>query len=218
MKASGGGAPSPDPLGKGAATAPGPVWIINSSRQHAAPPGEPREVQVVLTSPRICTQGLWRGLAGGVAQRPQPPPRLPGALGLVLFQFPLERGARRGGRCPGGSRDMKRGGFLGFLGSLHSKTPAVPTGEPGTSRRGRCARGEPREMPIKSLRMSPAPLPSPVGTCPSVLQWPYRCRVPAQSSGVGSWGKRGRRREGTRSFLQPAPATRLAEGLGGKLG
>lgn len=63
---------------------------------------------------------------------------------------------------------MKRGGFLG---SLHSKTPAVPTGEPGTSRRGRGARGEPREMPIKSLRMSPAPLPSvtcgDVSVCPA---------------------------------------------------
>lgn len=60
---------------------------------------------------------------------------------------------------------MKRGGFLG---SLHSKTPAVPTGELGTSRRGRGARGELREMPIKSLRMSPAPLSLwDVSVCPA---------------------------------------------------
>lgn len=213
MKASGGGAPSPDPLGKGAATAPGPVWIINSSRQHATPPGEPREVQAVLTSPRICTQGLWRGLAGGGAATAATP--LPSrGFGAGFISIPFGVRGTQWGRCPRGSRDMKRGGVSGVSAQQNTRSAYRRAGhQPAGPRRPGRAEGDANKEPEDE------PSPSvPVGRVR--LSCSGRTAVGSQPRAVGSvpGGKRGRRREGTPSFLQPAPATRLGEGLGGEIG
>lgn len=126
-------------------------------------------MQVVLTSPRICTQGLWRGLAVGVAQRPQPPPRHPGALGLVLFQFPLERGARRGGRCPGGLQGHEEGGVSGVSGvsaqqntrSAYRRAGHQPAGPRRPGQAEGDANKEPEDEP------SPSALCGDVSVCPA---------------------------------------------------